>query len=684
MESIEQKQLADKLSYINPVAVSYKEWIDVGMALKQEGMPLAMWDEWSQKDPVRYHEGEPAEKWDSFHGSDRPITGATITDMAKKNGWKPRKSDDGHELGWNDEISDDGANKPAATNDIERGKLQEPADEWKPTIQLIHYLETLYNNNDLICYVNETWEDNGKWKPSNKDHFRTVGELITGLKKHKDDIGAVLGDQKGEGGAWICINPLKEKGRKKEDIADFRYVLIESDEIPIEEQYKALKRLNLPIATLTHSGGKSLHAVVHVDAANEGEYGKRVKVLYDYCKEHGFPIDESTKNPSRLTRLAGCMRGDKKQFLIDTNIGAANYKEWEQWKAGDDLPADDFPEDVNLSTVWDHMPPLAPTLIDGVLRQGHKMLLAGPSKAGKSFALIELCIAIAEGKKWMGFQCTQGEVYYINLELDSASCLHRFKDVYRAMKIPPDHMKNIVIWNLRGKSRPLEDLVPEIIKRGREHKYMAIIIDPMYKINDGDENSARDMGLFCNQMDKIANGLNCAVIYCHHHSKGMQGFKASMDRASGSGVFARDADAILDMIQLYTKDESENDEIGPTAWRITGTLREFEPFTPVNVYFTYPIHEVDEHGMLKMAAEEGSKEAGQQKGRNKQAKGARTRRDDFPTAFDAVAVDGRAKVTDIAQYFSKDPSTIRGDLKEKPLCDEFENVRGEIRRKEHN
>ena len=54
------------------------------------------------------------------------------------------------------------------------------------------------------------------------------------------------------------------------------------------------------------------------------------------------------------------------------------------------------------------MPELAPCLIEGVLRQGHKMLIAGPSKAGKSFLLIELCIAIAEGRKWLSWQCAQG------------------------------------------------------------------------------------------------------------------------------------------------------------------------------------------------------------------------------------------------------------------------------------
>ena len=60
------------------------------------------------------------------------------------------------------------------------------------------------------------------------------------------------------------------------------------------------------------------------------------------------------------------------------------------------------------------------------------------------------------------------------------------------------------------------------------------------------------MANFCNQFDKVCTELSAAVIYCHHHSKGAQGGKKSMDRASGSGVFARDPDALLDLIELET------------------------------------------------------------------------------------------------------------------------------------
>ena len=183
------------------------------------------------------------------------------------------------------------------------------------------------------------------------------------------------------------------------------------------------------------------------------------------------------------------------------------------------------------------------------------MLLAGPSKAGKSFALIELCIAIAEGTPWLGrFSCAQGKVLYINLELDRASCLHRFKDVYTALGLPPQNLRNIDIWNLRGASVPMDKLAPKLIRRAGKKGYTAVILDPIYKVITGDENSADQMAKFCNQFDLVCRALDCAVIYCHHHSKGAQGGKRSMDRASGSGVFARDPDAMLDMTELTPTD----------------------------------------------------------------------------------------------------------------------------------
>ncbi len=647
--------LLEILNHIDPSGLDYQEWINVGMALKQEGYPVSAWDSWSQRDAGRYHPGECERKWNSFYGAASPITGGTIVQMAMDQGWEPER---GRELDWDDTISGDSDHVVVDKNWIEEKEVLDP-QHWNPVSDLIRYLETLFEAGENVGYVTRSWKnEKGKYVPQDKGNWdRTAGQLIEALSHCNGDIGSVLGDYDPEGGAWIRFNPLDGKGVRNENVTDYRYALVESDGMEIEKQNAILRELELPIACLVHSGRKSLHAIVKVDAADYHEYRKRVDYLYAICQKNGMQVDTQNRNPSRLSRMPGVMRGERKQFLVDTNIGKASWNEWQEWIEGIN---DDLPDPEGLESVWNDMPDLSPCLIDNVLRKGHKMLIAGPSKAGKSFLLIELCIAIAEGKKWLQWPCAQGKVLYVNLELDRASCLHRFKDVYQALWISPDHLQNIDIWNLRGKSVPMDKLAPKLIRRAAKKNYVAVVIDPIYKVITGDENSADQMANFCNQFDKVCTELGCAVIYCHHHSKGSQGSKKSMDRASGSGVFARDPDALLDLIELelpeallkqeenkavcaackcyldahwsWQDDLSQDDLLSSTqmltycqehldkwqmkalerqieaakdrvrtetAWRIEGTLREFPKFDPVNLWFDYPAHQLDDVGSLK-------------------------------------------------------------------------------------
>lgn len=716
--------LNELLEYVDPSLLDYQEWVSVGMALKDSGYTAADWDAWSRRDTGRYRAGECFRKWDSFHGSSTPVTTGTIVQLAKDQGWEPFKKDSGHELEWDDVIGSKDSLVIVDKNWLEGREVDEPK-EWNPVAQLVKYLEILFEASENVGYVTESWEKDGKYLPTKGCWDRTAGELIQQLNNCNGDIGFVLGDYKPEVGAWIRFNPMDGKGIKNENVTEFRYALVESDSMDIDQQNAIIRELELPVACLVHSGGKSLHAIVKIEAGTYEEYRKRVDYLYNVCKKNGLKVDNQNRNPSRLSRMPGVMRNGQKQFLVDTNIGKESWKEWQEWIEGIN---DDLPEPESISEIWDDLPDLAPPLIHEVLRQGHKMLIAGPSKAGKSYALIELSIAIAEGKKWLDWDCAQGRIMYVNLELDRASCLHRFKDVYEALGWQPKNLQNIDIWNLRGKSVPMDKLAPKLIRRAAKKNYIAIIIDPIYKVITGDENSADQMANFCNQFDLVCHELNAAVIYCHHHSKGSQGGKRSMDRASGSGVFARDPDALIDLIELELnedilkqeankaickvcevwlrkhvnrwEDEVSQDDMCSqkamleacekllpqeqykamqkdlfsaekavqhrTAWRIEGTLREFPKFSPKNLWFAYPVHYVDTVDILKDVEAEGETPSWKRainKRKPKEAK-AKDRKIAIENAYEACGFNGEVTIVALEEYMGLTKNSVKNRIKE--------------------
>lgn len=660
------ENILEALKYINVSSLSYQEWVNVGMALKAEGYDYSVWDDWSRNDK-RYKAGECERKWRSFNGSSKPITGATIVQMAKDNGYIPHSFSGDGCMEWNDVIEYDG---DGVTYEIQKTLT--------PTEQLITYLETLFEPNEKVGYVtNDVWQDSeGKWMPSKGVYDRTSAELISSLRKHPDDLGATIGDWKEECGAWIRFNPVDGGGVKNENITRFTYALVESDDMPISEQDAIYRKLELPIATLTHSAGKSLHAIVRVDAENYEEYRKRVDFLYDFLEKNGLKVDKQNRNPSRLSRMPGITRNGQTQTLITTNIGRKSWVDWLDFVEGAN---DELPSLTNLADELKSPPKLPEELIEGVLRCGHKMLISGSSKAGKSFLLMELAVALSEGATWLGFKCKKSKVLYVNLEIDPASCINRFSEIYKALKIPPKNSKDISIWNLRGHAVPLDKLVPKLLRRINNLHYDAVIIDPIYKVITGDENNASEMGAFCNQFDKICNETGCATIYCHHHSKGAQGYKKAMDRASGSGVFARDPDAQLDMIQLEADSDFLNsyaDNTSDTAWRLECSLREFANFKPKNFWFRYPIHVLDNKGNLEKLYSEGDPKNNLKKS-GKRSQTSDDRKEEFDKAFDVCSEDGiTANATAIAEYLGIKDRTVRDRVNE--FKDEYSTHKGTI------
>lgn len=586
-----RNNLIDLLNYIDPKGLSYQEWLSVGMALKSEGYDLSDWKKWSSTDTDKYDSKICDIKWESFKRDD--ITGGTIVKMAQDRGWSPEPKLKVYMSGtdkyrktfsWDENFIQE-----------EEKKFKEPTS-WNPVKDLIRYLEVMFDPSDTIGYTMASVVNNkGKYVPMGRGSYTHQAGQMIDMLKNGEPIEKVFGSYDRDGGAWIRVNPLDGKGIDDKNVVRYSNLLIECDNLPIEEQIENLEKIKIPIKAMVYSGSKSVHAIIPVNAQSETDYRFSFNFIKNILHEAGMEIDSANINPSRLTRLPGVMRGNHKQFLIQTNTGMKSFEDWKSWISAMN---DGLPDIVNLGSVWGNLPPLKPELISGILRQGHKMIIASTSKAGKTFILMELAMAIAEGMEWIGHKCRQGKILYINMELDSASFMYRFDQIYSAFgKETDNHVFNIDMWNLRGHGKPLNDLTPLMINRMRDQDYLAVMIDPLYKVMDGDENSNSDVARMVSAFDKIAEETGAAVIYAHHFAKGSSASKSIIDRAAGAGTFARDPDAILTMTQLDWIPEEEK-ESGWTAWRVESTLREFKAIDPVNLFFNFPVHKVDESGRL--------------------------------------------------------------------------------------
>jgi hypothetical protein len=230
---------------------------------------------------------------------------------------------------------------------------------------------------------------------------------------------------------------------------------------------------------------------------------------------------------------------------------------------------------VALESLPDRIPPV---IIEGVLYQGGKMIISAPSKAFKTWLILELLFCAANGFDWWGRRTRQGRVLLLNFELpdwDLRRRLERIREAYGA-----GNFDNIKIVHLRGRNFKLGDLVP-LANQLRGEEFSLIVVDPVYKLLAGlNESDTGDIITFCNAAEAFAASLGTAIAMTHHFAKGNASGKDPIDRASGSGVWARDPDTLLTLTPNETED----------CYTVSAILRSFPPIDEFVVRWQYPVY----------------------------------------------------------------------------------------------
>ena len=282
----------------------YHLWVNVSIGYKAAGGDVETYLRWCALDPDKFDERVARRLFESVDANGA-ISARTLYWYAMQNGWH-----------------DDHGSTVRVSH-----STPEPLVGLSPQEQTVAQIAALFEPGEIVnvCMAAAWNEKHQKWQPAGYGTSYERDKLI-GLVQN--DYDGFLDGFEPKAGAWLCCNPLDGMRRKNECVTAWRHALIESDELPVDDQVNIMLDLGLPISTVTTSGGKSVHALVRVDAEGPRHYAECVEQLHAICNDAGMHVDGANKNAARLTRLAGVTRGGNMQELLYAKIGAPSFDAW--------------------------------------------------------------------------------------------------------------------------------------------------------------------------------------------------------------------------------------------------------------------------------------------------------------------------------------------------------------------
>ena len=322
----------------------------------------------------------------------------------------------------------------------------------------------------------------------------------------------------------------------------------------------------------------------------DGQGNRDRKDIGHFYHDCGLPLDVSLD----ILRAEGIFPDpDQVQWdrALKTGRSGRYARGWRrrEWEAAGAQPYQLAPGKLNPYAVDDvfgpgsETPPARPDVWHGVLHFGDKLFIGGRSKAGKTWALMGFGLSVSAGVPYWGIPTTKTNVLYVNLELNDVDFKRRAALVRQKLVFRQEDVSGFKAIHLRGFVEDLDTMYPRLLATaGRD--YGMIILDPLYKVfGNRNENDAGQMTSLCNLLEKIASETGAAVVSAMHFAKGNASSKDSMDRISGSGVIARDPDALV----MLTPHEKDNNYV------VEFTLRDFATPKPFVVSWNYPLLQVD-------------------------------------------------------------------------------------------
>jgi hypothetical protein len=180
-------------------------------------------------------------------------------------------------------------------------------------------------------------------------------------------------------------------------------------------------------------------------------------------------------------------------------------------------------------------------LVRGWIPQTGCGVLFGPSNAGKSFAALDLALAVARGTEWHGIPADKGAALYIACEGS-----HGFAGRTQAYEVHHGADLRGAAFALIGEALDFRNGMQDAARVVDAAKSFSastgqpvrlIVVDTLARVlSSGDENSSADVGAVIAAMDRIAKRTGAFVLGLHHVGKdatrgarGHSSLRAAMD-----------------------------------------------------------------------------------------------------------------------------------------------------------
>lgn len=376
-------------------------------------------------------------------------------------------------------------------------------------------------------------------------------------------------------GMWWRANPV---GRctgaggtaADQDIKAFKFMLAESDHLPIEAQVKALHAVGLEVAFAVTSGGKSVHSYIRLHGVKTVEqYKALTRPILHALARLGF--DYRTSNPARACRPPGFTRentgGTQELVYLNPTAASLTAEDVEPVRHRvDKLVGESTPHSriSSIDSITYDVLKAAPEIVEGLLTANSFAVMYGPPGCGKSFIAMDVSVHVAMGSVWRDpidrRRTVQGPVLYIALEGKEGATkrIHALKARYNVPAGTP--------WYLSTMRMDLQttECVKEIGQAVAEVKALCgrapvlIVIDTLARAIGGNENDFEVMSKAVSHLGQVQDWCEACVWTVHHTgkdtTKGARGH-SSLIAAADTMIEVGKEDGTITAVMTKQKDD---------------------------------------------------------------------------------------------------------------------------------